>query len=146
MLTNENEGEVFAPIAMWLEAIELVLERLRSSTGGVVDLSHVAGISGAGMQHGVVCWQEDNGVDAGAALADLDPRESLVKQLHGEDTGDPLWAPVAFTNKFSPNWQDASTQRQCEVFDACLGGPERLAELTGNRAHHVWIIRSCISP
>ena len=136
MLANEDAGEIFAPIAMWLEAIDLVLERLRSAEGAV-DLSRVAGISGAGMQHGIVCWQGD-GIGA-AALAELDPGKGLMEQLHGFELADTDW-PVAFTKRFSPNWQDASTQRQCDMFDACLGGPGGLAEVTGSKAYHVWEI------
>ena len=74
MLANEDAGEIFAPIAMWLEAIDLVLERLRSAEGAI-DLSRVAGISGAGMQHGIVCWRGD-GIGA-AALAELDPGKGV---------------------------------------------------------------------
>lgn len=36
----------------------------------------------------------------------------------------------------SPNWQDASTQKQCDLFDAELGDPETLAKVTGSKAHH----------
>ena len=141
VLTDENAGEVYAPIAMWLEAIDLVLERLRSSAEGLFDLSHVAGISGAGMQHGIVCWRRD-GDTAASALTGLDPGKGLKEQLYGFDAEDPHRGPVAFTNGFSPNWQDASTQRQCDIFDASLGGPGCLAEVTGSRAHHVRTICS----
>lgn len=36
----------------------------------------------------------------------------------------------------SPNWQDASTQKQCDLFDFELGDPETLAKVTGSKAHH----------
>lgn len=36
----------------------------------------------------------------------------------------------------SPNWQDASTQKQCDLFDSELGDPENLAKVTGSKAHH----------
>jgi xylulokinase len=36
----------------------------------------------------------------------------------------------------SPNWQDASTQKQCDQFDVELGDEETLAKVTGSKAHH----------
>lgn len=36
----------------------------------------------------------------------------------------------------SPNWQDASTQKQCDIFDDELGDAKTLAEVTGSKAHH----------
>jgi xylulokinase len=123
VLTNPAEGEVFAPTALFLEAIDLVLQRLKEQGA---DFSKVQGISGAGMQHGTVFWSKD----AEALLASLDAGKTLVEQLEGGKKG-------AFSHPFSPNWQDASTQKQCEGFDGALFGPERLAEATGSSAHHV---------
>lgn len=128
VLTNPAEGRIYAPVAMWLEAVDLVLQRLKDAG---LDFGKVRGVSGAGMQHGTVFW-------AGHAedrLAALDPAKSLVEQLGGGDAEGR--ASAAFSHPFSPNWQDASTQRQCEMFDAHLGGPEKLAEVTGSSAHHV---------
>lgn len=126
VLTNPSEGEVFAPPAMWLEAVNLVLDRLRDQG---LDFSRVKGLSGAGMQHGTVFWS----ADSEGLLANLDPVKTLVKQLEpgakGERRG-------AFAHDMSPNWQDASTQQQCDAFDAKLGDPETLAEVTGSKAHH----------
>jgi xylulokinase len=51
VLTNPHENEVFAPVPMWIEALDLVLSRM-SEKG--VDLTRVKGISGAGQQHGSV--------------------------------------------------------------------------------------------
>ncbi|KAH6619949.1 hypothetical protein C7974DRAFT_457760 [Boeremia exigua] len=118
VLTNPAEGEVFAPVALFLEAVDLVLQRLQQQGA---DFSKVQGISGAGMQHGTVFWSHD----AEKLLANLDPGRSLLDQLEG-----------AFSYPFSPNWQDASTQKQVEAFDAALGGPENLAQATGSKAHH----------
>lgn len=119
VLTNPAEGEVFAPPAMWLDAIDLVLSRLREAG---LDFNRVKGLSGAGMQHGTVFWSRD----ASALLSNLDSGKSLKEQL---ETG-------AFAHDMSPNWQDASTQKQCDAFDAELGDAETLAEVTGSKAHH----------
>lgn len=118
VLTNEAEHEVFAPVAMWLQAMDGVLDQLRAHG---LDFSRVKGISGAGQQHGSVYWGED----AEKLLGQMDAGASLENQLSG-----------AFSHPFSPNWQDASTQKECDEFDAFLGSPERLAMTTGSKAHH----------
>jgi xylulokinase len=124
VLNNEAEHEVFAPVALWLQALDGVLESLRKQG---LDFRRVKGISGAGQQHGSVYW----GQDAEKLLCNLDPKKSLETQLKG-----------AFSHPYSPNWQDSSTQIECDEFDAALGGPEHLAQVTGSKAHHV---RSLVS-
>ncbi len=119
VMTNEAEHEVFAPVALWLQALDTVLESLRQQG---LDFSRVKGISGAGQQHGSVYWSSD----AEELLRKLDAKRSLEEQL-----------PSAFSHPYSPNWQDASTQKECDEFDAALGGPEELAQATGSKAHHV---------
>lgn len=119
VLTNEAEHEVFAPVALWLQALDSVLNRLRQQG---LDFSRVKGISGAGQQHGSVYW----GHEAERLLQNLDPAKSLEEQLEG-----------AFSHPYSPNWQDSSTQKECDEFDEILGGPEELAQATGSKAHHV---------
>ena len=127
VLTNPSEGEVFAPVALWLEALDLVLSRLRDQGA---DFSKVQGVSGAGMQHGTVFWSQD----AESILGGLDAGKTLLEQLEGGAKGE---RKGAFSHPFSPNWQDASTQSQCEAFDKELTTPENLAEATGSKAHHV---------
>lgn len=119
VLTHPEAGEIFAPNAMWLEAVDLVLGRLKEQR---CDFAKVKGISGAGMQHGTVFWNHD----ADRLLQGLSGEKSLIEQLQG-----------AFAHPNSPNWQDASTQDQCERFDAELGDENELAETTGSKAHHV---------
>lgn len=115
---QEAESEVVAPVSMWLEALDLVLERLKKDG---MDFDRVMGISGAGQQHGSVYWS----VEAEQLLAGLDKGRSLVSQLSN-----------AFAHPWSPNWQDASTQSECDSFDACLGSADELARVTGSKAHH----------
>lgn len=117
---NEAESEVYAPVAMWLEAADLVLSRLREN-GTPFEL--IKGISGAGQQHGSVYWSH-----AGETLLScLSANETIVGQL----------SPKGFAHPWSPNWQDASTQKECDEFDAALDGERKLAEVTGSKAHHV---------
>lgn len=110
---------VYAPVAMWIEATDLVLQRLKDAG---TPFHRIKGISGAGQQHGSVYWSKT----AKDKLSNLDPKERLVDQLE-----------TAFSHPFSPNWQDGSTQKECDQFDAALGSPEKLAEVTGSKAHHV---------
>lgn len=119
VLTNEAEHEVFAPVALWLQALDGVLEGLRKQG---LDFSRVKGISGAGQQHGSVYWADN----AEVLLKTLDANKTLEEQLSG-----------AFSHPYSPNWQDSSTQKECDEFDAYLGGQEQLAQSTGSKAHHV---------
>lgn len=118
VLVNEAEREVFAPVAMWLQAIDTLLARLKDDG---LDFSRIKGISGSGMQHGSVFWN----ADAEQLLGQLNPDISLQAQLDG-----------AFAHPFSPNWQDASTQKECDEFDAALGSEAHLATATGSKAHH----------
>ena len=129
MLQNKEENEIFASVAMWLDALDLVLSRLQKDG---LDFSRVKGVSGAGMQHGTVFWSEK----ADQLLGSLDSGKALLEQLLPGGVED---LDGAFAHTYSPNWQDASTQKQCELFDAHLGSPERLAEVTGSKAHHVCI-------
>ncbi|KAI0481236.1 actin-like ATPase domain-containing protein [Xylariaceae sp. FL0804] len=145
VLRNEAEGEVFAPVAMWVEAVDLVLARLRDHGDGDGNggngtgkgmMGRIRGISGSGQQHSSVFWS----ASAERALGALDPdpaRGPMVEQLRllgrgrgGRDDDDALAYP------FAPSWQDHSTQRECDDFNAHLGGAEELARVTGSAAHH----------
>ncbi len=119
MLANPDEGEVFAPVALWLESLDLVLQRLQDKN---TPLDRIRGISGSCQQHGSVYW----GRQAETLLAGLQSDKALVDQLTD-----------AFSHPYAPNWQDHSTQQECDQFDAKLGSAERLAQVTGSAAHHV---------
>lgn len=118
---KDQTGEVYAPVALWLESLDLVLERL-SKAMAPLPMSRVKGISGSGQQHGSVFWNSQ----AEELLRGLDPAKSLVEQLE-----------KSLAHEFAPNWQDHSTQKELEAFDAELGDREKLAEVTGSGAHHV---------
>jgi xylulokinase len=118
VLTDPAKGEVYAPVAMWFQALDTVLDKLKQQG---LDFSRVKGISGAGMQHGSIFWA----VGAETILSQLDPSRTLEEQLHH-----------ALARQYSPNWQDASTQQQCDEFDAILGDEVQLADTTGSKAHH----------
>jgi len=103
---------------MWLEAVDLVLQRLKEQG---TPFQRIKGISGAGQQHGSVYWNKTGE----ELLGSLKAGETLVDQTK-----------EGFAYPYSPNWQDASTQKECDAFDVALGSPEKLAEVTGSKAHH----------
>ncbi|KAF8763042.1 hypothetical protein HU200_008892 [Digitaria exilis] len=112
-----ERGRIVSPPLMWAEALDLLLSKLRSRA----DLRRVAAVSGSAQQHGSVYWAKGA---VTAALAALDPTRSLAPQLAG-----------AFAAPESPVWMDSSTAAQCREVEAAMGGPLRLAALTGCRAH-----------
>lgn len=109
--------QVYAPVVMWLDALDLLFERLIEG----VDLKRVKGVSGACQQHGSVYMNSK----AGNVLKELDSSKSLKEQLKD-----------CFAWEMSPNWQDHSTIEQCKQFEDAVGGREELANITGNKAHH----------
>ncbi|PSR75363.1 hypothetical protein BD289DRAFT_487149, partial [Coniella lustricola] len=129
VLANPAEGEVFAPVAMWLDALDLVLARLQAAHDGAGAglLARVRGISGACQQHGSVFWSHQ----AAARLRALD---GTAAGKHKGALSDQLAA--ALSHPYAPNWQDHSTQKQCDAFDQALGGKQALADATGSSAHH----------
>ncbi len=108
---------VTSPPLMWVEALDLLLARMKKAG---VPLKRIAAVSGSGQQHGSVYLK------AGTArvLRNLDPARTLKAQLAG-----------VFAVKDSPVWMDSSTTRECRARDAALGGPQATAELTGSRAY-----------
>nr|GMD91346.1 Xylulose kinase [Ipomoea batatas] len=110
-------GRIVSPTLMWVEALELVLQRLEKSK---LDFGKVAAISGSGQQHGSVYWK----TGSAGILSSLDPKKSLLEQL-GE----------AFSTKESPIWMDSSTTEQCKAIEKAVGGPLELSKITGSRAY-----------
>lgn len=135
-IQGPDKGEVTSPVAMWLDAMELLFERMK--TAGV-DFTRIRGISGSGQvswprnscdfhssnwlsqQHGSVYWS----TEAVSLLAGLDPKQTLTEQL----------SPRAFSRQKAPIWQDSSTTAECRLLEEALGGPQALADLTGSRAY-----------
>ncbi|KAJ6576398.1 hypothetical protein DFH09DRAFT_1276432 [Mycena vulgaris] len=112
------EGEVTSPVAMWLDAMDLLMERMKQAG---IKFGEIAAISGAGQQHGSVYWS----AKAEDALATLDTTLTLREQL----------APKAFSIQRAPIWQDSSTTEDCQALEDAIGGPQVLADLSGSRAY-----------
>jgi xylulokinase len=100
---------------MWVEALDVLLGKLKAQG---VDLGRVAGISGAGQQHGSVYLKQ--------RLDDVkgwDPKQDLVSQVR------PLLSRAT-----SPIWMDSSTSDECREIAAAVGGDARVVTLSGSRA------------
>lgn len=111
--------QVLSPVAMWIEALDLLMERMKDDD---LPLDKIRGISGSGQQHGSIYWSSK----ADSIFESISDSKSLVDQF----------SPDAFSYELSPNWQDASTQAECDEIEASVDGPEELARITGSKAHH----------
>ena len=112
---KENDT-VTTPVKMWIEALDLALERLSS----LVDLKRVAGIGGCAQQHGTVYTKQG----FLSSLKSLDSSVPLSFQLGTQ-----------FTIPNSPIWMDNSTNEYCKHMEESFGGPTPLSHHTGSRAH-----------
>lgn len=108
---------VTSPAIMWVAALDLLLERIRSDGW---PLARVVALSGSGQQHGSV-WL----------------RSGTRKKLEGLAAGRTLREQLAdiFSVPDSPVWMDSSTTAQCREREAALGGAQAVADLTGSRAY-----------
>ncbi|XP_024938369.1 xylulose kinase isoform X2 [Cephus cinctus] len=106
-----------SPTLMWVKALDMILDKLRVCG---VDFSKVAAISGSAQQHGTVYW----GKGSRHQLQNLDPNKFLHEQL-----------AMSFSVAHSPVWMDSSTSEQCRRLEDGVGGPLKLAEITGSRAY-----------
>jgi xylulokinase len=114
-LPNADPKLVHSDPLMWVDALELLLGDLRKQG---VDLSRIAGISGAGQQHGSV-YLARSFDDAG--------RWSVNKPLRDQV------APL-LSRSTAPIWMDGSTSAECAEIAAAVGGDARMVALTGSRA------------
>jgi len=113
---GSHEGEVLSDPRMWLEALDLCLERLRDENA---PLDQVEAVSGAGQQHGTV-YLNRKGLEA---LSATDNRESLKKRFEG-----------GFSRALSPIWMDHSTTAQCREIEKSMGGAQEVCQRSGSVA------------
>ncbi len=102
-----------APPRMWLEALDVLLQRLSER----VDLAALKAIAVAGQQHGTVYLR----ARAARDLAELSAEQPLQTSLEH-----------SFSRVVSPIWTDSSTTAQCSAIRTSLGGAEAAAGLTGS--------------
>ena len=103
-----------SPPLLWAAALDLIFAQLKKDG---VALGKILAVSGCGQQHGSVYLNEK----AAAALANLDPKKSLVENLDG-----------IFARKTSPIWMDSSTAKECAEIRKKLGGIKFTASRTGS--------------
>jgi xylulokinase len=108
-------GEVHANPLMWLEALDLLFNRLATAS----DLSKVNLIAGSGQQHGSVYLDST----FNSRLAALDITLGLAPQI----------AP-ALTRATSPIWMDTSTGTECAEITAAMGGADEVCRRSGSIA------------
>ena len=100
-LNRHDRMIVHANPLMWLEALDVLLNRIKQSG---FDFAEIDAVSGAGQQHGSVylnnCFQ--------SAVQSLDPNQSLADQLAS-----------SLSRETSPIWMDSSTEAQCEEIARC---------------------------
>lgn len=109
------DGEVHSDPLMWLDALDLLLGRIKDQ----VDLSKIRMIAGSGQQHGSV-YLDDS---FEGRLAGLVISKSLSEQLK-----------PAFTRATAPIWMDTSTGEQCAEITAALGGSDEVCARSGSIA------------
>lgn len=109
-------GEVFSNPLMWLDALDLVLQRMVDDG---VDMSAVRAVSGSGQQHGSVYLSPAFRGKIGA----LEPTKGLAAQLAD-----------CFTRKVAPIWMDSSTSVECAEITAALGGEQEVCSRSGSVA------------
>lgn len=113
-LENANPNIKHSNPLMWVEALDLLLSRVRQSG---FDLSQVAAVSGAGQQHGSVYLSAPLS-EAGKFAGDRGLVDS-VKPL--------LSRPTA------PIWMDSSTSAACAEIAKAVGGDSVVTKVTGSR-------------
>lgn len=90
-------------------------------------------ISVNSQQHGSVYWR----TGAENVLQHLDPSHTLVDQLSANSS--------VFSIKDSPIWMDSSTTKECKMLEAAVGGPQKIAALTGSRYIYIYVKYQLIS-
>ena len=100
---------------MWVDALDRLLEAVRASG---FDLGRVAGVSGAGQQHGSVYLSTPL-----AKASAWSPASQLRDQIK------PLLSRAT-----APIWMDSSTSAECREIAEAVGGDATVTRISGSRA------------
>nr|CAI5863420.1 unnamed protein product [Callosobruchus analis] len=117
IIDKADNRNVTVPTIMWVKALDMLMDKLMLEG---VDFAKIAAVSGSAQQHGTVYWQKG----AEETLKTLSSSDFLHQQLNS-----------SFSVTSSPIWMDSSTTKQCKQLEEAVGGPEKLAEITGSRAY-----------
>lgn len=115
-LLNADLHIKHSPPLMWVEALDLLLSRMKRDG---VPLHAVLASSGSAQQHGSV-YLNQAGVQA---LHHLDSSISLKENLKN-----------AFSRESAPIWMDTSTSLECQEIQNALGSAQNLIQATGSKA------------
>ena len=114
---KDSDGlTVTAPSLMFVAAFDKLLLSLKAKG---LPLNEIKCISGAGQQHGGVFWAQG----ADNLLSSIDSKTPLTEQL-----------AKVFSLANGPIWMDSSTGAECAHIEQVLGGPQKVADISGSRA------------
>ncbi len=113
-LENADPAVKHSDPLMWVEALDRLLESIRASG---FDLGSIAGVSGAGQQHGSVYLKTPLGKVTWSA------KSKLAEQVR------PL-----LSRPTSPIWMDSSTADDCSAIAVAVGGDPVVTRISGSRA------------
>ncbi|MGB0372269.1 MAG: xylulokinase [Opitutales bacterium] len=114
-IPDAPDGTVHANPLMWLDALDLMFERLAAQC----DLSEIAAVSGAGQQHGSVYLNDQ----WASTIGSLNAGQSLSDQIK-----------PCLSRESAPIWMDASTGDSCKAIRDAVGGDEAVCAKTGSIA------------
>ena len=109
-------GEVHSDPLMWLDALELLFERLSASE---VNLGEIAAIAGSGQQHGSV-YLDEGFADT---VRHLDANRTLKSQVLSH-----------LTRQTAPIWMDTATSEECAEIARAVGGNAEVCSRSGSIA------------
>ena len=109
-------GEVHSDPLMWLDALELLFERLSASE---VNLGEIAAIAGSGQQHGSV-YLDEGFADT---VRHLDANRTLKSQVLSH-----------LTRQTAPIWMDTATSEECTEIARAVGGNAEVCSRSGSIA------------
>lgn len=119
VLKNDQTGEVLTPIALFLDAIETLLDRMKLDN---FPFENVKGINGSCQQHGTVYYTSE-----------------INRLLSTMGNGEVKWSQHlknGFSFDLASNWQDRSTDKEVLAFEKALGSAQNLCQVTGSKAHY----------
>jgi xylulokinase len=116
-VVKKENGKVTSPTMMWLEGLDMLLNRMKEKDFPFHD---VRALSGSGQQHGSVYWAQG----ASKTLSSAVSSETLTSNFKN-----------AFAIQHSPVWMDSSTSEECEYLEKALGGDFETARITGSAAY-----------
>ena len=114
-LSHEDPSIKHSDPLMWVEALDLLLKRLKEAGA---PLNQIKAISGAGQQHGSVYLKKDL-----ESAGEFDSERTLHEQV----------GPL-LSRKSSPIWMDSSTSEQCRQIAEAVGGEAEVTRISGSRA------------